>query len=233
MAARAQEYPQPDGYVVDSANIIDVSVEDYLEALIKALDQKTTAQIGVATVLSAKPTNIDSYATELFERWKIGQASKDNGVLLVIAKNDRNMRIEVGYGLEGELTDIEAKHILDDVIAPRFKANDFNTGVADGVKAIIDEIGAGYGIKAGDLGVAPVDTMQPIPEDATKFTWKEYLAVGGLAVFLLLIIILSLFTKTGRRNLRKGRYRAPGGGGGGSSPFGGGRSGGGGASGKW
>jgi uncharacterized protein len=232
-AARAVEYPAADGYVTDTANILDPHIEDYLETLLKAFDEKTTAQVAVATVPSTKPENIDMYANKLFEKWAVGSAGKDNGALLVIAKNDRRLRIENGYGLEGAITDIEAKHIIDDVITPQFKMNNFNDGVVEGVHAIVDQAGEDYGVTRDSLGVARVNTLQPIPEDATKLSWKEYLAVGGLIFFLLFIIIISLVTmKKGGKG--KYKYRSSSSGrSGGSSPFRGGRSGGGGASGSW
>lgn len=231
--ACAADYPEADGYVTDTAEILDQHIEEYLETLLKAFDEKTTAQVAVATVQSTKPENIDMYANKLFEEWAVGSAGKDNGVLLVIAKNDRRLRIETGYGLEGAITDIEAKHIIDDVITPQFKMNNFNNGVVEGVHAIVDHAGEEYGVTRDSLGVARVDTLQPIPEDATKLTWKEYLAVGGLVFFLLFIIIISLVTMKkqgkGKYKYRSGSTRR----GGGSSPFRGGRSGGGGASGSW
>lgn len=127
-------YPEPTGYVIDNAKILDQSTIDKLTTDLTAFD--STAQIAVVTVPSVEPVGIEEYGIKLAEKFKPGYEGKDNGIIFIIAYNDHKMRIEVGRGLEEKLTDTEAAHILDDVVKPLFKASKYNEGVLAGVEAI-------------------------------------------------------------------------------------------------
>lgn len=108
-----------------------------LEQQLAAFEAKKGAQIAVLMVPTVQPETIEQYAVRAFEQWKLGRQRIDDGVLLVIAKDDRKLRIEVGYGLEGALTDATAKRIISDVIVPQFQRGDFSGGVVAGVTRIM------------------------------------------------------------------------------------------------
>ncbi|MCK4463846.1 MAG: TPM domain-containing protein, partial [Candidatus Omnitrophica bacterium] len=105
----AQDFPPPRGYVNDFADILSNEYETKLNAFASELENKTTSQIAIVTIDSIKPYEIEDYAVRLFEKWGIGKKGKDNGVLILLALSDRNLRIEVGYGLEGAIPDAIAK----------------------------------------------------------------------------------------------------------------------------
>ncbi|HPN95263.1 MAG TPA: TPM domain-containing protein, partial [bacterium] len=129
-AAFAQD--RPSGYVNDFAGVMDPAARSRLENMLAALDERTSAQIAVAVVDTIGDSYIEEYAVKMFERWGVGQKGKDNGVLLVVAMSERKIRIEVGYGLEGAVTDAESKFIIDEIIAPPFKQGDYSGGISAG-----------------------------------------------------------------------------------------------------
>jgi uncharacterized protein len=133
----AQDVPYLTGRVVDEANILSADERDRLAAMLKAHEEATTNQIVVLTVPTIAPTSIEEYAVKVFESWKLGQKGRDNGVLVVVVPQDRKMRIEVGYGLEGTLPDGAAGEIIRTWMTPAFKAGDYDKGVEDGTAAII------------------------------------------------------------------------------------------------
>ncbi len=133
--AAALDFPARTGRVVDEAGILGAR-RDLADAL-AALEEKTTDQLVVATVTSLRGQSIEQYANALFRHWKLGQKDKNNGVLLIVAPNERKVRIEVGYGLEGVLTDALSKTIIEQTILPRFRSNDMPGGVSEGVDEII------------------------------------------------------------------------------------------------
>lgn len=136
-SALALEVPYLSGRVTDNAEVLSAAAKERLTQTLKAHEEATTAQIAVLTVPSLEGSTVEDFATRVFESWKLGQKGKDNGVLLLIAPKDRRLRIEVGYGLEGSLPDVTASRIIRNVITPRFKANDFDGGVEQGVNAIV------------------------------------------------------------------------------------------------
>src|SRR5574337_2182898 len=129
-ALAAANFPPLTGRVVDAAKILSPIAKADLEGKLSALEQKSGIQLVVATVPSLGGQEIEPYANGLFRAWKLGEAKKNNGVLLLIAPNEHRVRIEVGYGLEGTLTDAVSSIIIANAIAPRFKAGDFDGGVA-------------------------------------------------------------------------------------------------------
>src|SRR5579864_1518718 len=137
-AAFALDFPQLTGRVVDQAGVMSADSRSAVEAKLKDLEDKSGIQLVVATVPSLQGSDIETYANELFRTWKLGQAQKNNGVLLLVAPNERKVRIEVGYGLEGTLTDAMASVIISSAIIPRFKTGDFSGGVERGVGGILD-----------------------------------------------------------------------------------------------
>ena len=131
------EFPALSGRVVDDAGVLDASTRESLRAKLAALEARTGIQVVVATVKSLNGNAVEDYANRLFRRWQLGQKGKNNGVLLLHAPAERKIRIEVGYGLEGTLTDAATKYIITNSIAPRFKANDFSGGMTRGVDDIL------------------------------------------------------------------------------------------------
>ena len=136
-AALAANFPALTGRIVDQANIIPAATRDAIEPKLADLEAKSGIQLVVATVSSLEGEEIEPYANELFRTWKLGEKDKNNGVLLLVAPNEQRVRIEVGYGLEGTLTDALSKVIIANAIAPRFKAGDFGGGISRGVDDII------------------------------------------------------------------------------------------------
>jgi uncharacterized protein len=235
--SQTDKFPQYSGYINDYADVLSYETEITLSALISELEQKTTAQVAVITIDSTAPLDIETYAVKLFEKWGIGQKGKDNGVLLLIAINDRAMRIEVGYGLEGAIPDALAKVIIEEYIVPSFKQGDFNTGIIKGTVGITKLIAKEYNVELRELGNIKTDI--PMPEEPSIFNF----------LFTLFIIIIFISLRMGffwwwlllphthrRRNgywYGGGFGGNSGGFGGGFGGFGGGMSGGGGASGRW
>jgi uncharacterized protein len=136
-AALALDFPQLTGRVVDQAGVMSADSRASVEAKLKDLEDKSGIQLVVATVKSLQGSDIETYANQLFRTWKLGQAQKNNGVLLLVAPAEHKVRIEVGYGLEGTLTDALSSVIISSAIVPRFKANDYSGGIERGVDGII------------------------------------------------------------------------------------------------
>ena len=139
-SAFALLFPTLTGRVVDEAGILDAGTRAALTEKLAALEAKSTDQLVVVTLKSLQGTSIEDFGVQLGRAWKIGQKDKNNGVLLIVAPNERKMRIEVGYGLEGTLTDAITKLIIENSIAPRFRAGDFPGGIVRGVDDIISAL---------------------------------------------------------------------------------------------
>lgn len=140
VAAQAAEVPYLTGRVVDNAEILSPDTRKRLAESLRQHEQKTGNQVAVLTVPTINGESVEEYAVRVFEQWKLGQKGKDNGVLVLIVPKDRRMRIEVGYGLEGVLTDAHASRIIRNLMTPRFREGDFNGGVARGVDAVIAQL---------------------------------------------------------------------------------------------
>lgn len=125
----AQEFPQPTGYVNDFAQMLSSDYRQSLEEELVNFEKETTVEIAVVTIDSLEGGSIEDYAVRLFEDWQIGKKEKDNGLLILIAKEDREMRIEVGYGLEPVITDGRAGRIIREQMRPAFREEDYDVGV--------------------------------------------------------------------------------------------------------
>src|SRR5579872_2242257 len=123
--AFARDFPALTGRVVDQANVMTATSRSDVDAKLKDLEDRSGIQLVVATVRSLQGGDIETYANELFRHWKLGQTQKNNGVLLLVAPAEHKVRIEVGYGLEGTLTDALSSVIISSAIVPRFKTGDF------------------------------------------------------------------------------------------------------------
>jgi len=160
LALAAPAYPALTGRVVDQANVIPAPTRMAITAKLKGLEDKSGVQFVVATIEALPDADIETYANGLFRAWKLGEAKKNNGVLFLVAPNERKMRIEVGYGLEGTLTDAISKIIVTTAAAPRFKAGDYGGGIERAVDAVIEVLSAESsewtkraktGVKAGEI----------------------------------------------------------------------------------
>jgi uncharacterized protein len=223
--------PSLSGRVVDQANIVQPSTRNAIEQKLTDLETKSGIQLVVATVPSLQGQEIEPYANELFRNWKLGEKTKNNGVLLLVAPNERRVRIEVGYGLEGTLTDALSKVIIANGMTPRFKAGDFGDGISRGVDDIITVLTT----DASEWQQRPslrLDNQQT----ADPMSWILVVALIALITLLIvspgfrwvfLNVVLNILISSGRSG-RSGGFS-----GGGSFSGSGGSSGGGGASGSW
>ncbi len=238
--------------VNDFANIIDSASRAELDRRIRAMQQKTGDVLVVATVNTYQPyADINEYAVKMFENGGrgIGQKGKDNGVLIVLAVNDRRVRVEVGYDLEAFVTDGFAGEVIRNVMNPEFRQGRYGPGLLAGATTIINRIAQGRGVTIPDVPQQPVGTSSDGPH------------IPFSLIIFVILIVLALSRGGGRRRRRRYWGVGPwsgwnsgvgpfgrggfgggfggfgggfgGGGGGGFGGFGGGRSGGGGASGGW
>src|SRR3989337_2129827 len=145
--AGAQELPVPQRYVEDRAGIISDIAEKGINGYLQELEQKTGVQLIVLSIDSTGDIPIETYAIELATKWKLGQKGKDNGVLVVVAKNDRAYRIEVGYGLEGILPDGFCGTIGRTYFVPKFQEGQFSEGIYQGVVILVNQIAEENGVK--------------------------------------------------------------------------------------
>lgn len=219
------DFPPLTGRVVDAAHIIDAPTIQKLEGVLARHEATTDGeQIVVATIPDLGGNDIADYGYRLGRAWGIGQKGKNNGALLIVAPNSRDVRIEVGYGLEGVLTDAASSLIIQNVIVPRFRAGDMSGGILAGTQAILATLGD------KDAG--------PLPKELTQAT-GDISPWGLLVILVIFLLMVRLF---GLGNLlsflagmalgRSGRGGGNDGDGGGFSG-GGGSFGGGGSSGKW
>lgn len=139
--AQAKDVPYLSGRVVDLANMISENTENEMIQLLQNLEQKNGSQVAILTVESLDGEVLEQYSLKVAQTWGLGQKSKDNGLLFFVAKNDRKMRIEVGYGLESIVTDAMAAKILNNVVRPNFKKGDFSKGFLQATKILVDLIG--------------------------------------------------------------------------------------------
>lgn len=132
--------PPLTGRVVDLTGTLSADQAAALEQKLKAFEDRKGSQLAVLIVPTTQPETIEQYSLRVAELWKLGRKKVDDGALLLIAKNDRKLRIEVGYGLEGVLNDATSKRIIDEIITPKFRSGDFASGIADGADRILKVI---------------------------------------------------------------------------------------------
>ena len=226
--ALAQNFPPLTGRVVDAADVLPPEDERAIDALLAAHERKTTNQVVVATVPSLNGQPIEEYGVALGRAWRIGQAEKNNGAILIVAPNEREVRIEVGYGLEGELTDAISSVIIQGSILQRFKAGDLPGGIRRGAEDIV-------AVLEGDAAAIAERARERVGEEDTIGS-----AVQVIIFIVVMMVWLGIFGGGRRRRYRRG-FGGPvifgggfgGGSGGGGFSGGGGSFGGGGASGRW
>lgn len=220
-----------DFYVYDESNLLDNNTKDYIIDVNKELYEKTGGQIVVAIVDSLQDLDIESYSLKLFKKWEIGSRKYDNGMIIVIAQNEGEVWIEVGYGLEGQFPDSKTKRIISDYMIPSFSEGEFSEGTLDGFNQILLEVEKEYDIILSKPE-AVVSPYNPNDEDRPGIP-NIFMIIG---IIILISIDMRFFrgmlTYSLLRGLGRGG-RSGGSSGSGRSSGGGGRSGGGGAGGKW
>ena len=184
--------PAPQGYVSDFAHVLDAGARASLEARLAAYDRATTNQIAIALFPDLGGVPINDFAVRLEEAWKVGRRGRDNGLLLLVALKERQVRIEVGYGLESKVTDADAGRIIRDDLAPAFQAGRYGEGLGAAVDALAALIGAPSRSASGT----------PPPGSGVVRTQPRGGGNGGLAAFLFLVFI-ALASFAGRARSRR------------------------------
>lgn len=229
------KFPPLSGRVVDQANVLSSSTRTRLSEMLEAHEKKTTNQVVVVTLASLQGYDIADFGVRLGRAWKLGQANRNNGALLIVAPSERAVRIEVGYGLEGDLTDARSSAIIQQEIVPRFRAGDLEGGIVQGTLAILGTIEGSYTPKAPP----PTPWIVEHADDVVKFLM--------IAIFITFVLVGQRYGRTARGIggfpiiMGGPSYGRPMGGGFSSSSSprppsfggGGGSFGGGGASGRW
>ncbi|MDO8526540.1 MAG: TPM domain-containing protein [Deltaproteobacteria bacterium] len=208
----------PTGYVNDLANILKPETVHRVDEMAGQLKLETSIELAIVTVPSLDGNSIDDYAARLFENWKIGKKGADNGLLFLVAPVERKARIEVGYGLEGELNDAKAARLLRDYFVPNARAGDMDKGVEETVGAITQ------------LFSAEGKAATP-KKPSRRFSIFDLLILVAILYFAIRHPFLFLMFLGSGHSRSSGGFG--GGGGGGFGGFGGGSSGGGGGSSSW
>ncbi|MFO8142178.1 MAG: TPM domain-containing protein [Marinobacter sp.] len=231
-AQSTPEFPELTGRVVDQAEMLSPEVEARLSQMLQAHEQASTEQVVVVTLPDLQGYPIEDFGYQLGRHWGIGQEGEDNGALLIVAEDERAVRIEVGYGLEGRLTDADSSVIINRIITPAFRQGDFQAGIVNGTAAMIQV-----------LGGEPMAVAQSQQTGAVQD--KPDVRLVGLFFILMLAVVFFIGSRGGRGGrggaalvgaaLLGGMMGGRGGGGFGGGGFGGGGGGfgGGGASGGW
>lgn len=224
-------------YVSDFAQLLNSSDKATITRFARELEKKTTAQIAVVTIKTTQPETIHGFSVRLFDKWKIGQQGKDNGVLLLIAVTDHKAWITTGYGLEGAIPDVLAQKIVQDIMIPYFKRNQYSSGIREGAIAIISLAAKEYNtqITGQEAQIYQRVHRRKSPLDIL-FTILLFIFIIGLrSGFLRFFLIGSLLRGHRRSGYWHGAGMGGSGGGfgGGFGGFGGGMTGGGGGGGSW
>ncbi|MEB0159402.1 YgcG family protein, partial [Pseudomonas sp. AH2 (2023)] len=177
VAFAALVFPPLTGRVVDSAQLIDGQTKAQLTQMLEAHEQTTGEQVVVATLPNLQGTSIEDYGYQLGRAWGVGQKDKDNGALLIVARDDHKVRIEVGYGLEDRLTDAQCSVIINQIITPAFKAGNFSGGISQGTQAMIQVLG-------GNPLAEPA--VEPEGEGDSSNLPQDFLYVGLFLAFIFL-----------------------------------------------
>jgi uncharacterized protein len=228
-AFAAPTFPALTGRVVDDANLLSPEEEQALTQELKALEDKSSDQLVVVTLPSLQGYEIEDFGYQLGRHWGIGTAKLDNGVLLIVAPNERKVRIEVGYGLEPILTDALTKIIIENGILPRFRAGDFPGGIKDGVRDISLAL-------TGDAAELEARAKARHDADETAIDWFTILFYIAVFLFIIYLTRNGTIVPSGGRRSGRSTWSSSGGswsGGGGGFSGGGGGFGGGGSSGSW
>lgn len=236
-----EKFPSPTNlkYINDYAEVLNEDTKGYLVSVGKELEDKTSAQAVVVIIKSLEGRDIESYANGLFRNWGIGQADKDNGLLILVAIDDRRWKVEVGRGLEGAVTDIYSARVMERLVEPSFREGDYGKGIKNVYSSFADSIAKEYNVvldknmeinqhKDGEVQETsgnPIGIFILLGIILLDFVFNR----GRLTRFILTMLLFN----SHRRGGRGGGGFGGGGGGSNTGGFGGGNSGGGGSSGSW
>jgi len=215
--------PTKEFFVNDFSSVLDDNTKTEILSRGASLQEKTTAQSVVVTLDTIDGQDIAEYSTNLGREWGIGDKDKDNGILILLVTEERNIYIAVGYGLEGALPDSKVGRILDNYAIPYLKEDDYSKGILEAYKAIENEIYLEYGIET-DEGYVPVENL-PEVENSDETSIKQ-IAVSWIVLLVFVSIYFAIFRKRGLMILPFFRGGGGFGGFGGGGNFGGGSSGG-------
>jgi len=182
-AATKEYIPTAQFYVNDFANILSDETEQAIFNMGKTIEEKTTAQLVIVTVPNMSGNYIESYANTLFNKWKIGSKEKNNGVLLIVSQEERKIRIEVGYGLEGAINDAKAGRILDKYAVPSLKENNYDLAILDSAKQIQGEIYTEYNIDN------TIENPSYVPIGNSDATVDPKYIIIAAIIFIFLVIV--------------------------------------------
>ncbi|MFH0799906.1 MAG: TPM domain-containing protein, partial [Pseudomonadota bacterium] len=229
-------FPKPAGFVNDFAGVMSAGSKSKVEGLLSSFEKSTGIEVAVATLPSLEGRTVEDVAVDLYKEWGIGKKGKDNGALFLVAPNERKVRIEVGYGLEGVLNDALTGRIIDDYVVPRFRAGEVSDGITAGTVAIVRTIADKEGIAFDTGSVDDAGVYTEIPDPPPEHKKGGPLRTAGKVLFVIFLIYLFirhpwLFLLV--LNMSGGGRGGGGFGGGGFGGFGGGMSGGGGSSRSW
>jgi uncharacterized protein len=177
-AASAKEVPYLSGRIVDEPGMLSTAARTRIESELEAVERQTGDQVVVLIVASLEGEPLETFSVKVAHTWKLGQKGKDNGVLLLVARDDRKMRIEVGYGLEGTITDLASNEIIDGQMRPRFRGGDFDGGVEQSV-----------------LAISKLLEGQPLPPPVQAAARSQSMPVGErLAFGAFFLVVVGLFS---------------------------------------
>lgn len=228
----AYTIPEPtnDFYVNDCAGLLSDESYNYIMNVNVDLQEKTKAQVVVATIESLEGADLEEYATEMFRKYKIGDKKENNGVLLLLAYEDRQIRIEVGYGLEGAINDAKAGRIMDRFMIPYLKDDLWDEGILNGFDSVVLEISNEYDVEIESNAPVAYKSKTEEENSGSGFDGETYFYLA-LLIFVIIIAIFSKNSGSGGGGSYSSRSGGFGGGySGGGFSGGGGSSGGGGAS---
>lgn len=214
------EAPTEDIYVQDYASMLSGEVKDDMLRMSRVLQERTSAELVVVTVPSMDGRPIEEYALNLFRQWGIGSAEQRNGVLLLVSQEEREARIEVGYGLEGAINDAKAGAILDEMIT-YFQMDNYSEGIATAYSLLLNEISVEYNIDVNEIfegakAVTPATLQEPI-------SLTDIIKIIGVLLLIIVVIMLVISKIIGKNlfglailllgDLAAGKYAGPTGGG--------------------
>lgn len=191
---KVQAFPSPSSseqYVNDQAGVLKQETKQYMIQMAKKLQEKTQAQIAVVTVKSLEGKTVEEYANEVFRAYGIGQEGKNNGVLILCSTGERKLRIEVGYGLEGKLTDAKTGRIQDEYMVPDLKNDNYNDGLKKGFNAILQEIAEEY-----QVTIEGAEEVKPIKQANTSLF---------SSIFIISIVFSSIIARLGNKKGKIGK----------------------------
>jgi len=201
-AALSLNFPALTGRVVDEANVLDQGTRNALTQKLTDLETKTAVQFVVVTLKSLQGTSIEDFGYQLGRNWGIGPKGKNNGVLLIVAPNERKVRIEVGYGLEGTLTDAMTKVIIEGAIIPRFRVNDIAGGITRGANDIVQ-------VLSGDAEMLkPLTPTRNVPSHVSRDSGN---ALIFFLIWIAVVVFIGFVTTRNRRQYGRFGRGVPGG----------------------